>query len=303
MKRAIIVLGGLVIGLSFNARAAPVSTDREGAARLAGWSDATLEAELEQTAPGRHLLVVVSAAWCGPCNQLGAEVLDTEAATRALAGDRGLRLDFDGPEGEAATARFSVINLPTTLVVDHQGRELGRVEGYDGVEAWLEAVADVRAGRGGLEALRAKAADGAPESALALAKAELFAGETERAKARLARLWADPAAGVAAAAARTWGRHLLRVRRDAKGAMVFFDEMSAHFAASAKDVAHFRYWAASAQHAAGDPAAAEARFARWMAEAPEDPRPVELRASFLVHFGYPRPACEAAISRSNESHL
>jgi hypothetical protein len=295
MLRPTILLTTLLLALAPGSSAAPPAGPASGMASP-GWAQGRFDAVLAGTRPGRHLVLVMSAAWCGPCNQLAAEVLDTDAVARALGSDPGLRVDFDGDEGQALTGRYAVINLPTTLVIDPAGREVGRVEGYDGAEAWLEALGEVRAGRQGIEALRGAAVSGRPEDRLALARAELFAGEVERARAQLSALWADPQGAEAATAARTWGRYLLRVRRDARAALGFFDEMSAHFRGSAKDAAHFRYWAASALHAAGEAEAAAARFARWLTEEPVEPRPAAMMAGFLVHFAYPRAACEAAIA-------
>ena len=293
MRHAVIHAVALALAFTSATRAAPAAPESATRAR---WSSSEFDATLVATPSERHVLLVVSAAWCGPCNQLAAEVLDAEGAERALAGDAGLRVDFDTDAGQALTARFAVINLPTTLLIDAHGLEVGRVEGYDGPEAWLEAIAAVRGGRSGLTALAAAAADGRPESRLRLAQAELFAGHTARAEASLASLWVDPNGTVAAMAARTWGRYLLRVRREAPQALAFFDAMSVHFAALPKDAAHFRYWAASALHATGDRAGASERFVRWIAEAPEDPRPLAMAANFHVHFAYPRAICDAAIA-------
>jgi len=99
---------------------------------------------------GQGVVVNLWATWCVPCV---AEMPALQAMAKALAGDRiavlplssdrggapvvrrfyashdiqGLGVWLD-PKGEAARA-WGVRGLPTTLVVDRQGREVARVEG------------------------------------------------------------------------------------------------------------------------------------------------------------------------------
>jgi thiol-disulfide isomerase/thioredoxin len=100
--------------------------------------------------PGQGLIVNLWATWCVPCV---AEMPQLEAAARALAPERiavlplssdrggasvvrkfyashdiqGLTVWLD-PKGEAARA-WGARGLPTTLVIDREGREVARLEG------------------------------------------------------------------------------------------------------------------------------------------------------------------------------
>jgi len=99
---------------------------------------------------GSGLVVNLWATWCVPCV---AEMPELQGLARAMAGDGILVLPLSGdrggaevvrrfyaahridglpvmldPRGEAARA-WGARGLPTTLIIDRQGRERGRVEG------------------------------------------------------------------------------------------------------------------------------------------------------------------------------
>lgn len=240
-----------------------------------GWIDRgarTIPELAARLAPQQVLLVEVSAVWCAPCHQLANEILDTPAAAAIVAGDVGVRVDFDSDYGQLVKRMYGVLQVPALLVIDHEGREIGRVEGYAQAADWTEAVRDARAGGAGLAALAARQ-QAAPEDlelGIAVAQAQLVRGDEATALAALDAIIArsDVAPGPAAHAARVKGRWLLRVREDAPRGRAHFEAMMVRFAGRPDDWRQFLYWAAAACHAQKDDAGALALFASWRKSQP-----------------------------------
>jgi tetratricopeptide (TPR) repeat protein len=109
-----------------------------------GDSAAMAEAALARaSAEGKHVLLDFGAAWCPPCDLLGAEVLHAEDPPAVLDRYVVAQLDVDDPSSFPHKARYAVGSYPTLVVVDAAGTELGRLVGYDGpaeTTSWLEAV-------------------------------------------------------------------------------------------------------------------------------------------------------------------
>lgn len=256
-------------------------------------------------APAQALLVEVSADWCAPCHQLADELLDTPAAAGIVGSDVGVRIDFESPEGQAFKRAYGVLTVPTLVVLDRAGHEVGRVEGYPGAAEWQDALRDARAGRGGLAPLEARVAKAPedPEAQIALAQARLGQGDEARAFAALDAIIARSATApeAAAHAARVKGRWLLRVREDAARGLAHFLAMMQRFAGRPGDWRQFAYWTALAHHAAHDDAAALAIFEAWARAAPTAEGPLEDQADFMVLQGFAvaqsEPVVRALVAR------
>jgi len=77
---------------------------------------------------GRVLLLNIWATWCAPCRE---EMPTLDRLQAQLGGDEiGIRhLGLYLAEDIRAMLAFAVIGLPTTLLIDRQGRERGRLTG------------------------------------------------------------------------------------------------------------------------------------------------------------------------------
>jgi thioredoxin-like negative regulator of GroEL len=275
--------------------------DRLGEHR--GWKDRLDDADLAALDQAGRAIVEIGADWCGPCNQLAAEVLETGAIDTVARGALRVRIDFETPHGAEVSSRLGVIHLPTTVVLDRDGREVGRVEGYPGAEPWLEALADALGGARDLPALEAKAARGDPLDLGAYAEARLLAGPQSGvavALAALAALVDGDHLAAATRAARAIGRYHLRVRRDAAAGLAHFDAMAARFAASPRDHAHFLYWSASALVQGGRRHEGSRRLLDWLAGAPDDTLRLSYALEFHLHHTFPpalgRPLLERLVA-------
>lgn len=260
------VLLAIMLLLPFDARAA----------HPAGWLEpdsTTIEALLPTLGEGQLLVVDVSAEWCAPCHTLHNEVLATADAAAVVGDDVGIAIDFDGTYGQELKRAHGVMVVPTTLVLDRQGTELGRVEGYPGKVEYLAAMRDAKAGRFGLEALVAKAKADPKNVALQieLAQARLVHGEEAAGLVALSKIIkADKSrrGDDAAAAGRVKGRWLLRVREDGPAAIVHFKAMHERFRGGPHETA-FIFWYGSALRAIGHRDAALALFDAWIARTPD----------------------------------
>lgn len=111
------------------------------AAVPAGWLTDLDAARTAAAKEDRMILVDLWADWCGWCKVLEKEVFGTEAF-RAQTSDFVLvQLDTeDGGEGSALQERFSADTLPTTLILDAELTEVGRVEGFAPVDEYLQRI-------------------------------------------------------------------------------------------------------------------------------------------------------------------
>lgn len=152
--------------------------------------EAALERARERRVP---VLVDYTAPWCYSCYYMAKNVLNGAEWERAQREAVVIELDADSPAGAKWMAAWSVKAMPTYLLFDPQGRELGRILGEqtrDDFYAWLFGTV----GRDPLEALKARVKDGSKDS-LAAAREVLRAYHARYdAKAGLAWLDAQPEA-------------------------------------------------------------------------------------------------------------
>lgn len=259
-----------------------------------GWGTGTLDAALKEKTP-QPILIYVYAHWCTPCNQLQNEVIDTPNGRQLAQGTTALRVDFDADEGQRVNARYGIIGLPTVLVLDATGEELGRVEGYSGKDAFAQELALVRKGTRAVAALKVEVENspGDLDLLVTYAQALLVHGQQAEAK-RLLDKGMGSGGSIGARAVRIWGRWLVRVKKDgAAGAAHFLKYMAIY--KGKKPARGFRYWAARSLLLQGKRAEAITLFDEWILVDPQSYDAAAFKADFMVSNGYDLAETEQAV--------
>ncbi|MFA6028510.1 MAG: thioredoxin family protein [Elusimicrobiota bacterium] len=148
----------------------------EGLPWLPDWDAASKAA----AAAGRPVLVDFQAVWCYACYYMDRNVFAKPEFAAASKGFVLLRVDADTAEGRALKERFGVRFLPTVVVADAKGRELGRIVGEEEAPAFLSRLSRI--------------AGGAPAEDLSRLTAYVDAGEAEKARGERDRLLKTAAA-------------------------------------------------------------------------------------------------------------
>src|SRR5438445_8440095 len=110
-------------------------------------------AEAESRASGRPVLYEFSAAWCGPCNRMAAEVFAYPASAGRLGSmfvpvhvvDRGREDGRNPPEVQALQDRFHIDAFPTLVVCDPATGRHETITGYGGRTVMMRELMQARA--------------------------------------------------------------------------------------------------------------------------------------------------------------
>lgn len=101
------------------------------------WLNDFAKAEAEAQRLHRPLVVHFHTRRCPPCRKMDREVLDTPQVLRMLGdGFVAVKVDLDPAAGNAwLQQKYAVENMPTDLVLSHDGKVLNRSEGYNGLQS------------------------------------------------------------------------------------------------------------------------------------------------------------------------
>ncbi len=94
------------------------------------------DAALKQAQSTNKLVVIdFFATWCGPCRMMERNTFSDEKVRQCLAGFVPLKIDVD--KEPKLAARYGIEGMPTTLVVDANGKPLAGAVGYLEVADYL----------------------------------------------------------------------------------------------------------------------------------------------------------------------
>ncbi len=264
-----------------------------------------LDAGLDAAGSGA-LVVVASADWCEPCNELHHRFLDTSAGKQALAGHAFREVDVDTSAGGAVAADLRILGYPSTVVLRRMGGqrvEVGRIEGFDSAAEYSTTLRELLARTAPVAwcaqplpvALPASHAPAETLPVLRCAAESLRGPDAQRAAALLAGFVADPVRWSAAAAwdeaARTdllatlrlLGRYQTRVMRDHAACASTFGAIATFAGTPEKSRGGMHYWRARCLLRGGKPEVAQAELRQYLAGRAGDAQAAELVADFVVH--------------------
>ncbi len=96
-------------------------------------------------AKATHKLVFVDfwTTWCGWCKTLDKKTFSQPEVRAQLAKMVALSIDAESPAGKPVAAQFHVTGYPTLLVVDGNGKEVGRIAGFLEPEPFLAKLDEI----------------------------------------------------------------------------------------------------------------------------------------------------------------
>jgi len=191
------------------------------------------------------------------------------------------RVDFDSEEGAEWTRRHRVLGLPTVLVLDEEGREKGRVEGYSGAREFREELGAILRGRGVLRSDPTDAASALERGRDLLVKGHEAEGLAMLEKAR--RLSGSEQPDVQVKVAQLLGRYWIRVMKSPAPGISALRDALERFPDHADSVSCL-YWIAQGWMVAGDSPRAVTTLQEMVEEADSD-RALRIRAFFLLRHG------------------
>lgn len=253
----------------------------------ARWFEGSFEEALEKAGDeGRLVVVAVEADWCPACHELERGFWNTRRGQRASERHVAVRVDYDDATARRLVARYNVLHLPTTLVLDGEGRERGRVVGFEDARTFARRLEEAAgSGRRELEALERRHAERPDDLQvmLELGEAYLEAGLQKRGVQILEEVRdrdPDNEAGAYMDATHHLGRYYVRCGVDYYAGEQVFREAVERFP-EAEQSWGLRYWIAQALWDAGNEPGARDYLERVVEEHPDHAGAHAAHARFL----------------------
>lgn len=147
--------------------------------------DAALQASSQQHRP---VLLDFHAVWCYSCYYMASHVLTgaewSTVERKAIVVD----VDADSPEGQAWMDKLKISFLPSYVVLDEHGNELGRISAEQPRQKFYPLINAILANGNTLDALKLKAHNGASDAVVAVLDAYQARSEGEEGLAWFASL-------------------------------------------------------------------------------------------------------------------
>jgi len=247
-----------------------------GHASGVSWQSLSLDEALALAAQdGSEVLVDVYTTWCGPCQQLDAEVFPTDSVGSATDDLIAIRLNAEEGEGPAIVERYHVVGYPTVLLLQPDGVEIDRIFGFMPADEFASTVDGYQLGTGTIAQLRDQVAAEPTNLDLVyeLGYRSAIRGETDQAITRLTQVIevdADNGLGLRSQAHFVLGKYLyLRGAGDTTAALEQFAIIMDQFPSS-PEASQVPFQNAIALCRSGDETAAREAFEAILAAEPDN---------------------------------
>jgi len=87
---------------------------------------------------GKPIMVDFYTDWCGWCKKLDKDTY-TNSTVQALA-EKFVCVKVDADKDRASAEKYGVSGFPTIIFLDKDGKEIDRITGYEGPEAFAETM-------------------------------------------------------------------------------------------------------------------------------------------------------------------
>ena len=147
MKRPAIIISAISVVVAFSACSQPESPSPVPVQTISNHDTVAIEWESDMASAlerarseGKPVLINFFADWCVWCKRLQSTTLSDAKVASVLQNEVvPLSLDVDGA-GKELSNEYRVDGLPTILVVDVSGQEIGRIPGYVPPDTFLEQI-------------------------------------------------------------------------------------------------------------------------------------------------------------------
>lgn len=150
MKRFLILATAVMMALSACAQGSTKnngkSQTQEQLQQGINWENGTLMQALEKAKKEGEKMVFLDcyASWCGPCKYMAGTVFTTKEA-----GDYfnkkfvNIKIDMEKGEGVNLARQFRIQGYPTFIILNSNGKELGRIVGGAQINEFIQKVEQV----------------------------------------------------------------------------------------------------------------------------------------------------------------